>query len=371
MARFPWRRLLIVAAVLALSLGTVACGGDDSSDSSNSADSAGDGSSASPLDGKKLAYVTFGNASLYQVAAGESLKSLAGDQGAEVDILDGKFDAAVQQKAVDDAIAAGVDGIIWQPVDPKAAVSSIKAAKAANIPVVLVGGRPDPASTVPTVTFNESKLAFKGGQQAAEWVKKNQPGQKAKLVLFDIPASEVCRVWRLDSFEKGVKDVMGEENVEVVFRDLVVHDRQTTRAKMEDLLQSGREFNVFTACGADGAVGGIQALVAAGRGKAKNNVPETEWVMSFDGTPSELEYLLDSSNSLVYTVALTPKDNTEKAMEILVDIMEGKTPADSDELFVAPGVALPNEDCDEVNSIVAAQYGDAKDYKDLDCSKFE
>jgi ribose transport system substrate-binding protein len=369
MTRIPWRGLMVAFAVLALSLVVVACGDDDSGGSSGGGGGSAE-SGGSPLKGKKLAYITFGNASLYQVAAGEWFKKLAEEQGAEVDILDGKFDAAVQQKVADDAIAGGVEGLIWQPVDPKAAVPSLKAAQAANIPVVFVGARPDPSTPVPVVTFNESKLAYKGGQDAANWVKEHKPGESAKLVLFDIPSSEVCRVWRLDSFEKGVKDVMGEDKTEIVFRDLVVHDRQTVRAKMEDILQSGRDFNVFTACGGDGAVGAMQAMVAAGKANAKDKVPDDVWAMSFDGTPSELEYLLDKSNSLVETVALTPKDNTEQAMGVLGDIIDGKLPPDSDELFVAPGVMLP-DDCAEVNKIVGEQYGLTSDYKDIDCSKFD
>ena len=76
---------------------------------------------------------------------------------------------------VDNAIAAGVDGILWQPIATDAAGPEVKKIAKAKIPVVIFGSALDPKKTgvtVPAVVVNDYKATYKAGQNAAKYVTK-------------------------------------------------------------------------------------------------------------------------------------------------------------------------------------------------------
>jgi ribose transport system substrate-binding protein len=326
--------------------------------------------SASPyqadINGLDLAFVTAGNASEYQIAQGAWFKELAEAEGATVTVIDGQFDPTVQIAAMDDLIARGVDGILIQMADAVAVAPSIQAARAAGIPVLSVGGTPDASSPVPASVFNDEALVREAARHAGDWVKANTDDGIARIVLFDIPAIIVCHEWRMLAFQDEITNYLGPDNVEVVFSDLVDHQLDVVVAKMEDLIQSGADFNVFTACGGTGAVGGMDALVAAGRGTAVDGVPQTEYVFSIDATPAELAYLVDPTKALKETLALTPKSNAGVFLDTLKGILSGAIAPDSTWVGVAPGVLLPS-DCVAVRDLLADQYSVVPGYSALEC----
>jgi ABC-type sugar transport system substrate-binding protein len=324
-----------------------------------------------PLAGKDVAFVLWGFDG-YQQGQGNWFMKAATDAGAaNVRLIDGKVDPQVQLKAIDDLIAAGVDGIAYQPVEPAAAVPSVKAAQAAGIPLILIGAMPDPSAAVaPAALFNDYDTTFKAGQNAANWLKTNKPGEKAKLVIFDVMTLGYCRDGRMQGFIDGVTDVMGADMVEIKFRDTVEHKREVSLAKMEDLLTRDPDFNIFTACGADGVLGGIAALQAAGRAQAVNKVPQTEYIFSIDGTPSELELLFNPASALVETMTMTPKENGIVAKDLLRQVMTGELAPDANTVLSMPGVLLPAS-CEGAAAILQEQYGLNADFQPLDCSKYQ
>jgi ABC-type sugar transport system substrate-binding protein len=327
----------------------------------------------SPLAGKKLGFINAGSTSEYQIAQGEWFRQFAEAEGAHVTHIDGKFTAAVQVAAMDDLIVAGVDAIVIQPFDAVTLMPSVKAAREAGIIVMFVGGLPDPAAPVPAGgVFNDEELVREAAREAVAWLKETHPGEKAKLVLFDMPAIIVCHEWRMVPFRDEVIKLMGEENVEDVYVGLVEHTLDVVMAKMEDIIQSGADFNIFTACGGTAAVGGMHALTAAGRGIAVDKVPQTEWVLSIDATPGELEYLLNPNSSLVKTIALTPKTNVQEVfIPHLKKILTGEIDPDSDYVAVAPGFFVPVESCSAARAAIADQYAVVPGFWTLDCAKFE
>jgi ABC-type sugar transport system substrate-binding protein len=146
---------------------------------------------------------------------------------------------------------------------------------------VFVGVRPDPAAAVaPAALCNDYDTTFVAGQTAARWLQGAKPGESARLVLFEIMTLGFCRDGRMQGFVDGVTEVMGVENVEIVFRDTVEHRREVALAQMEDQLIRDPDFNIFTACGADGALGAIAALRAAGRAQAEDKAPLTEYIFA-------------------------------------------------------------------------------------------
>ena len=323
----------------------------------------------SKLDGMELGFINWGNASEYQIAQSAWFKQFAEAEGAKVTIMDGKIDPATQVKALDDLIAAGVDGIILQAVDPVATAPSVKAAREAGIVVMQIGGLPDPSAVVPAGgVFNDEALARVAAGNAVAWLKENKPGEKAKVVLFDVPSVIVCHEWRMVAFLDEINKLMGAENVEVVFNDFVDHNLETVVAKMEDLIQSGADFNIFSACGGTGAIGGLDAMKAAGKGVAAEGIPQDVWVLSIDATPAELEYLVNPQSSLVNTIALTPKNNAQVFMDNFKKMLTGEIGLDSDFVAPAPGVMLNKSDgCQAISEKLADQYEIVPGYEALKC----
>lgn len=323
------------------------------------------------LDGMEIGFVNWGNASEYQIAQSEWFKQFAEAEGAKVTVMDGKIDPATQVKALDDLIAAGVDGIVVQAVDPVATAPSIKAAREAGITVMHIGGLPDPSAVVPAGgVFNDEVLAREAARNAAAWLQENKPGEKAKVVLFDVPSVIVCHEWRMVAFLDEITKQMGEENVEVVFNDFVDHNLETVVSKMEDLIQSGADFNIFSACGGTGAIGGLDAMKAAGKGIADNGVPQDVWVLSIDATPAELDYLVDPASSLVNTIALTPKNNAKVFLDNFKKMLSGEIGLDEDFVAPAPGIMLNKSDgCQVISDKLADQYSIVPGYAALKCEK--
>jgi len=224
-------------------------------------------------------------------------------------------------------------------------------------------------AVAPSALFNDYEVTKIAGQNAAKWLQENKPGEPAKLVIFDILEIAYCTEGRMQGFVDGVTDVMGEENVEVKFRDTVEHKRDVSQARMEDLLQADPDFNIFTACGADGVLGGIAALQAAGRATAVDKIPETEYIFTIDGTPSELELLFDPNSSVMETMTLTPKENGTAAADGLERLLSGELEVTSDETLSLPGVLL-SPDCEVTAGIFQEQYGLNQDFEPLDCAAY-
>ncbi len=321
------------------------------------------------VQGKKVAFVLWGYDG-YQQGQGAHFKQAAEADGATVTLIDGKNDPLAQAKAIDDLIAGKIDGIAWQPVDPGAAVEPAKKVMAANIPLVFVGAAPDRASSgvvAPYLPFNDYDVTKKAGTDAATWVKENMPGQKPKVVLFDYLPLPLCHEWRMTGFMDGIKSVLPD--VDVVFWDTVPTSKDGTLAKMEDQLQTNPDFNIFTGCGGDLILGGIAGLQAGGRAKAVDKVPQTEWILTIDGTPAEIALLLDKNSSIMETITLTPKENGEKTWATLKQVMLGEIAPNADLTVNLPGTILPT-DCQALAKIYEAQYGITETYEPIDCSKY-
>jgi ABC-type sugar transport system substrate-binding protein len=315
-------------------------------------------------------FINYGNVSEYMVALSEQFKRLAEAEGAQVTLVDGKFDPVTQVKAMDDATAAGVDAIIVIPFDSKAIVESIKAARAKGILVQEGASLPDPGAPIPALIYNDTDIVHQGVADAVAWLKASKPGEKAKVVLFDEPGI-VCHEWRMQPFEDEIKKVMGSENVEIVFHDYVdASGKDKVVAKMQDLLQAGNKFNIFSACGGTAAVGGIDALVEAGKAKAVDGAAQDLWAMSIDGTSGELKYLVDPKVGLEDTVARLPLSTAKLHLNLLKKMFSGEVGPDSNYTDVGLGTMFHKSDgCQSISDKIAAEYSVVPGYSALACSQ--
>jgi ABC-type sugar transport system substrate-binding protein len=324
---------------------------------------------ACDLTGKEVAWPLRGFDG-YQQAQSAAFKAAAEADGVKVDIVNAKDDVTVQNKAIDDWIAAGIDGVALQPADPAAVGESTKKLRAAGIPLVYVGTVPNEdtgAPKAPFVAFQDMKeLTYKAGQMAATYV-KDVMKQTPKYVINDWVEIPVCHEERMIPFVDGIKSV-APDAVEV-FWDTVPANKDQNMAKMEDQLQANPDFNIFTGCGGDLILGGVAGLQAAGRAKADNKAPKTEWILTIDGTPEEISLLRDTSTSVMATIAQRPADNGVLIWQTLKKVMCGETPLVGGEPVPAIGSEMMTAEwsCEKIAEFYKAQYGLTEIYKPVNC----
>ncbi len=365
-------RLAVIGVTAAILVG--ACNSTGSTTAPSAAATAAPSAaapSAANLAGKKVAWALRGFDG-YQQAQSASFKKAAEADGVQVDLVNAKDDVTAQAKAMDDWIAAGIDGLVLQPADPAAVAEPTKAARAAGIPLVYVGTLPNAdtgAPKAPFIPFQDMKdLTYEEGAVAAQWV-IDTLHQTPKLVIYDWVEIPVCHEERMVPFVDGVKSVAPD--AQIVFWDTVPPNKDQTLAKMEDQLQRDPDFNIFTGCGGDLILGGIAGLQAAGRAQAVNKVPKTEWIMTIDGTPEEINLLLDPTTSIVATIAQRPYENGITIWESLKKVMLGEVPLDGD-VSVNTGSEIMTGDwgCPKISQFYEKQYSLTEIYKPIDCSKY-
>jgi len=304
------------------------------------------------FEGTRVGQVLFSN-NPSQLAYGRGVEEFLAQYGIEVITVNGDISPQKQADQVSDFIASGVDAILLQPVDPAAAVTPIQEAQAAGVPILTWGIKPDDSVTTPFVELNEYEATFEAGVEAAQTAKELWPDDPLGMVLVDIPTLPLCHELRVGGFRDGVLSV--DENAEIVAEVDGKGDQLASTTVMEDVISSGKPFNLVIGCNGPMTLGALGALEAAGRGKAVDNVPLTEYVVSIDGSLPEVTELLDPTSALALTVLLTPVDNAGKVGEMAIKVLRGEVGATDPYLDKANSSVL-HPDCDAVNAALKEQY---------------
>lgn len=345
-ASHKMRTVVAATTVLGLSAGLVGCSADNSSTTP---------SGEFTTEGLKIGQILY-SSNESQMAHARHVEEYAASLGMEVRTIDGRIDPQVQADAVSDFISANLNGILLQPVDPAAAVVPVEQAQQAGIPIATWAARPGDAVTTPFLELNEYDASFEAGVNAANGVAEFFPGEQARIVVLDIPTLPLCSDLRVQGFIDGVLSVATDG--EVVARLDGAGDRETSTNVMEDLIQTGADFNIVSGCNGEMLLGALGALRAAGRGEAVDNVPVSEYLFSIDATSAEIEELMDPSSPVMQSLALAPRENARAFVDILVKMMKGELGIDEEytEQTGAAGSRLLNPNCAEINEFMAEQY---------------
>ncbi len=157
-------------------------------------------------------------------------------------IADG--DANRQFEQVNNFIARGVDGIIIAPKDAKTVIPMIKAANAANIPIVLYN-RPADKTDAKSVAVVADNFAITKAtvEYMCEEAKKSGKKYKALLLMGDL--GDINAIGRRDGFEAAVKGY--SEIIEVVARVPTEWNQEKALAGVTNALQANPDINfIFT-----------------------------------------------------------------------------------------------------------------------------
>jgi len=343
------KRWMTMGVAVLLTAVAVGCGDDDNSN---------DGGSGG--EGVTVGQVLFG-VDAYQQNHERYFEERAEELGAEVQTVNGENSQPTQDRVVRDLINAGVDSMIIQPPDPGAATGTIRAVQAADIPVIVWGnGEVQGIDPAPYVALDDRKQSREAGANAARAVEKDFPDEGVKMVVLTIPGVPICEDFRMGPFIEGVKSVAPD--AEIVAQPDGAGVRAQSNKVMEDVIRSGDDFNLVTACNGESALGALSALERAGRGKASvkggEKVPDTEYVFTIDGSPAEVAKLTDPGSSVMEVLMLTPYENARKLAALTIRNANGDLPADYRDTVEGQ---LVGPDCEAANKLLEREYGETVD----------
>ncbi|MEO7673473.1 MAG: ABC transporter substrate-binding protein, partial [Pyrinomonadaceae bacterium] len=266
------RVVVVLISILAIAL--VAC--DRKPAGGPAANGANSGDSSAKI---TVAFAQMENTGPWRIAESDSMKSEAAKRADKYSFVytDAQGTTAKQVSDVEDLIARKVSAIFLAPREAEGFSSIFQAAKAANIPVILIDREATGTPGVDFVTVIKSDF-IKEGQRAGEWLAKRTNGKAGIVELKGTTGSSVAN----DRSKGFMNEIAKSPNMKVI----ASQDGNFTRAEgqkvMENIIQAkGKEITAVYAHNDEMALGAIQALKAANMNPGKDVM-----VISIDGQKS-------------------------------------------------------------------------------------
>lgn len=241
-------------------------------------------------------------------------------------------DANKQLEQVRNFVTRRVDGIIIVPKDARTIIPSIKAANAANIPIVLFNRPADTnagVKSVAVVADNEALTRDTVAYMIGE-AKKTGKKHKAMIILGDL--GDLNAIGRRDGFEAAAREA--PDAIEVVSRVPSDWNQEKAQAGVVNALQANPDISfIFTS--SDFLFPSIvSALKSSGKYK-KIGEPGHVILGGFDGDATAWQMLVDG-----YLDATGVQDvyfEAKASVQAVLDLREGKPVP---ELIKDPGFVI-------------------------------
>jgi ribose transport system substrate-binding protein len=268
--------MLTVLSVLLIAVFLlVACGGKATTQAP---------ATAAPAKNKTLVFIPGQLANPSQAFGWKMFQKHAAEYGFTVSVLDGGGDVQVQTKAINNAVAQGVDVMMVNPNDAIAVAPALKAAKDAGVIVGIFMAKPG-TGTEASVNFYVTVDDVQAGQFAADAIKKAFPNG-ATGVEVGGQAGHDAAIRRHDGFAKAVE---GTNLTVLDYKNPQQWDTAQAQAIMEDFITKYGDKIQFVFCHWDnGATGVINALKAANM----TNV----MIVAVDGNKVAFQQVMDWPN---------------------------------------------------------------------------
>ena len=292
----------------------------------------------SAQDKQELAFVVNGASDFWKLAEAGVKKAQA-----ELPNYDLQFKypeqaaAAVQQRLMDDLVAAGVDAIMVSAVDPKTSTEALNR----------IGGQV-PLFTTDSDAPDSNRIAYIGssntdaGKQAGEIMLKAMPDGGKCMGFVGLPGADNARE-RIE----GVREVIKGSKVELV--DVRGDDIDQTRAKrnVEDTLAANPEINCMVGFYSYNPPRIYEVLKEAGRlGDIK--------VIAFDEDPITLGGVREGT--IEGTVVQQPYEWGYQGMLLMAKYLEGdKSGIPADELIIVPTKIIDKSNVDAFEAELVAR----------------
>ena len=245
----------VLAPLAAFALLATAC--SDSNDEAATSTEAPSTDSVEVTEGEDvtIAVITHGDGGVFWSVAQKGAEQAGADLGITVQYQGANNDGAAQAKMIDDAVAAGVDGIAVSLADPGALEASVKAAVAAGIPVITMNSGSDLFKGLGAIT-HVGQDEFVAGQGAGE---KFAAAGKTKVLCVMQEQSNVG----LEARCAGAADTLGGEVVNINTSGDA--DPTTSQSEIKAALDADPAIDAIFATGPIGAVLANAAAKELGR----------------------------------------------------------------------------------------------------------
>jgi ribose transport system substrate-binding protein len=232
-----------------------------------------------------------------------------------VQAADREVDVERQMQIIENVIQSGVNAICLTPSGSKEVVPAVVKANRANIPVVIVDTRLDPAAAgaagAKAVSFTGSDN-YEGGRIAAKFVVDATKGRAKVAVLEGIPGHETG-----DSRMRGFRDgIAASPDVKIVASQPANWERDQGFNVFQNMLQAHADIDTVFACNDMMALGAVEAIRAAGRTGSIR-------VVGFDAVEDARKAIADGT--MVASVAQFPDEMGRVAVENAVKALHGET----------------------------------------------
>jgi ribose transport system substrate-binding protein len=230
--------------------------------------------------GKTVAYSSPGDSNGWFLAFSSELKKEAEKRGYSLSVTHAASNTAKQLADVEDIVAQKPDFLILGPKDTKASADALRTAKEAGVTVIIVNRDIDGKHPDDYITKIYSDFEWIG-EKMAQAVAEAFPAERKKIRIVELHGTLGSA--NTTGMSKGIRNVVDKDpRMELVRSQPGNFQRDVAMAAMENIIQSGVEFDAVICHYDDEAMGVIQALMRKGR-KMGNNPSEGEIIIVGNG----------------------------------------------------------------------------------------
>jgi len=269
--------VLAVAMIAALFAGCTAAP-QESAPAEQPAEAASSEAAAPEGETYTIGFVVMNTTMTWMQYAIAGAQKAAEDAGVEFKLYDSENDVAKQTANIEDAIAAGVDGIVTNPLNVDSLTPALIAAADAGIPVVTFDRRADGGKTIAHIGSDDVAT----GRLAAEYIAEKLGGKGTVIELVGQTGASPT-IDRGNGFHSVLEEKYPD--IKVVYSQTGDFMREKGMSVMEDAITTIGEFDAVFAHNDDMMMGALQAMDEAGYDQDKIVT------MSIDGIPDALRSL--------------------------------------------------------------------------------
>jgi fructose transport system substrate-binding protein len=212
--------------------------------------------------GIKIGLITKTETNPFFVKMREGAQAKAEELGVELIYAAGSFDGdnEAQVTAIENMIAAGVQGILIVPSDTTAIIPSIENAREQGVIVIALDTPTDPEDATDALYATDN---FQAGVLIGQWARAAMGDQEARIALMNLNPGVTVGDLRRDGFLEGFGITL--DDPQVVCQQDTQGDQARGQTAMENCLAADPDINLVYTINEPAAFGAYRALEDAGR----------------------------------------------------------------------------------------------------------
>lgn len=253
------------------------------------------------LGAEKFALLICNMAHPFFVDIVEGAQAAAKVWGIDVVVFDGRNDPVLQISQTEDAIVAGYDAILLNPLTMEALVPAVEKANEAGIPVFTLDRDVVGGVRICYIGTDNIKAAEDGARALlAKLEAVNRPKPWRIVHLWGTPGASSA-IERYVGVHNVLAPLVAAGEVELIADLTAYFDRAKGMKVMEDILATTIDIDAVIAGNDEMALGALEALKAA---KLKVGEPDGILIMGFDAIPDAVDAV--KRGDFIGTVAQAP-----------------------------------------------------------------